>query len=177
MWTRRSDKVQRGAFSFPLLTAWILRKERNATELVGALLITGVAFVIGCPGSLLNTSQFIKDIVFEARHVGAGSEQIFTNTIPGYLYHPLVNGPWVVAYLWPAIGLGIVNIAIRRKVTELIPLTFALPYFLLIGVAQVKFARYALPLLPVLAIYTGLLLSEIRTSDRTSVHSQPSAAP
>jgi len=152
-----ATKYNAGLSLFPLLTAWTLRKERKATELVGALLITAVAFVIGCPGSLLNTSQFIKDIVFEARHVGAGSEQIFTNTIPGYLYHPLVNGPWVVAYLWPAIGLGIVNIGIRRKVTELIPLTFALPYFLLIGVAQVKFARYALPLLPVLSIYTGLL--------------------
>jgi hypothetical protein len=159
-----ATKYNAGLSLFPLLTAWILRKERKATELLGALLITGVAFVIGCPGSLLNTSQFIKDIVFEARHVGAGSEQIFTNTIPGYLYHPLVNGPWVVAYLWPAIGLGIVNIGIRRKATELIPLTFALPYFLLIGVAQVKFARYALPLLPVLAIYTGLLF--VRKTDQ-----------
>lgn len=159
-----ATKYNAGLSLFPLLTAWILRKERKATELVGALLITGVAFVIGCPGSLLNTSQFIKDIAFEARHVGAGSEQIFTNTIPGYLYHPLVNGPWVVAYLWPAIGLGIVNIGIRRKATELIPLTFALPYFLLIGVAQVKFARYALPLLPVLSIYTGLLF--VRKTDQ-----------
>jgi hypothetical protein len=152
-----ATKYNAGLSLFPLLSAWILRKERKSTELIGALLITGVAFVIGCPGSVLNTGQFIKDILFEARHVGAGSEQIFTNTIPGYLYHPIVNGPWVVAYLWPAIGLGIVNIAIRRKAAELIPLAFALPYFLLIGIAQVKFARYALPLLPVLAIYTGLL--------------------
>ena len=152
-----ATKYNAGLSLFPLLTAWILRNERKATELLGALLITAVAFVIGCPGSLLNTSQFIKDIAFEARHVGAGSEQIFTNTIPGYLYHPLVNGPWVVAYLWPAIGLGLVNVGLRRKAAELIPLVFALPYFLLIGAAQVKFARYALPLLPVLSIYTGLL--------------------
>ena len=152
-----ATKYNAGLSQFPLMLAWLLRKERKATELVGVFLITAVAFVIGCPGSVLNTGQFIKDIAFEARHVGAGSEQIFTNTIPGYLYHPIVNGPWVVAYLWPAIGLGIVNIARRRKAAELIPLVFALPYFLLIGIAQVKFARYALPLLPVLSIYTGLL--------------------
>ena len=152
-----ATKYNAGLALFPLLTAWLLRKERKATELIAALLITAVAFVIGCPGSLLNTSQFIKDILFEARHVGAGSEQIFTNTMPGFLYHPLVNGPWVVAYLWPAMGLGLVNIGLRRKAAELIPLVFAVPYFLLIGAAQVKFARYALPLLPVLSIYTGLL--------------------
>lgn len=152
-----ATKYNAGLALFPLIAAWLLRKERKATEVIGALLITAVAFVIGCPGSLLNTSQFIKDILFEARHVGAGSEQIFTNTMPGFLYHPLVNGPWVVAYLWPAIGLGLVNIGLRRKAAELIPLVFALPYFLLIGAARVKFARYALPLLPVLSIYTGLL--------------------
>jgi len=152
-----ATKYNAGLALFPLVAAWLLRKNRKATELIGALLITAVAFVIGCPGSLLNTSQFIKDILFEARHVGAGSEQIFTDTMPGYLYHPLINGPWVVAYLWPAIGLGIVNIVLRRKAAELIPLVFAIPYFLLIGAAQVKFARYALPLLPVLSIYTGLL--------------------
>lgn len=155
-----ATKYNAGLALFPLVLAWALRPKRQPSLLIALLTVTTITFVFGCPGILLNTSQFLNDLTFEARHMGSGSENIFVDTLPAFLYHPFVNGPWVVGYLWPAIGISLIHVVIRRRHEELILAIFLVPYFALIGMAQVKFARYGLPLLPVLAVCTGLLLQK-----------------
>ena len=160
-----ATKYNAGLSLFSLVLAWALRPTRQLSLLVALLTVTGITFVFGCPGILLNTSQFLNDLTFEARHMGSGSENIFVDTLPALFYHPFINGPWAVGYLWPAIGVSLIHVLIRRRHEDFILAIFLVPYFALIGMAQVKFARYGLPLLPVLAVFTGYLFQK-RASGR-----------
>jgi hypothetical protein len=55
---------------------------------------------------------------------------------------------------------GVAYALVRRTPRFLIPLAFAVPYYLLIALAQVKFARYTLPLFPPLVLLAGALLAD-----------------
>lgn len=143
---------------FAGLAAWWLggRQIPPARNLViGAAL----GFVVGCPGILLNPSALLAGIAYEAQHVREGHGIVFARTPPGLLYHWTFNLRWGLGLplmLLALIGAG--SGLYRRRPADLILLAFALPYYLLIGLAQVKFARYTLPLFPPLLLLVGSLL-------------------
>lgn len=119
------------------------------------------AFVVSTPGSVFATAEFLRDFRYEALHVSTGHGLVFANTGPGWWYHLKVN-------LWPSVGpfatiaLAIaVLLGIRRwKLTSgfWILIAFALPYFVLISLAEVRFQRYTIPLVPILCIAAGVAL-------------------
>lgn len=138
--------------------AWWVSGPRRPRDL--ALLPVGaaVAFLLGCPGAAINFSQFRTDLLFEAAHMGSGSENLFVRTPPGWIYHLGVNLPWALGPALTLTALAGVAVALRRRAPgDAVLAAFALPYFLLIGAAQVKFARYGLPLFPALLLWSGAL--------------------
>ena len=126
------------------------------------LLIGGAAlgFLVGCPGVLLNFAAFHRDFAAEAFHVSKqGHGDVFVNTPPGFIYHIAFNLFWGLG--WPltiACLAGIAYALYRRRPGDLILLAFVLPYYLIIGLAVVKFARYTLPLFPPLLLFVGALI-------------------
>jgi hypothetical protein len=92
-------------------------------------------------------------------HSGTGSADLFTGTPSGLIYHLTFNLAWGMG--WPLVVASLAGVGYalyRRRPGDLILLAFALPYYLLIGLAQVKFARYTLPLFPPLLLLVGALV-------------------
>lgn len=120
-----------------------------------------LGFVLGCPGALLNPEGLWQGIRFEAAHVREGHGLVFANTPPAFVYHLVFNLRWGLgAPLLVLIVAGFAAAILRRRPGDLMLLAFAVPYYLLIGVASVKFARYTLPLFPPLLLWAGALLAE-----------------
>lgn len=109
---------------------------------------TVIAFLLGCPGALLNFPEFKKDFLYELRHAKMGHGDLFASTGPGWLYHLRTMYYALGAPLLLLILLGIFSFPLRRGKGELPLLLFLIPYYLLISSAQVRFARYLMPILP-----------------------------
>jgi 4-amino-4-deoxy-L-arabinose transferase-like glycosyltransferase len=151
-----ATKYNAGLVLLAPLCAWALSRPRSGKD--GASLAGGAAlgFLLGCPGALLNPTKFVADLTYEANHARTGSGDIFQGTPIGFVYHGLVTLPWGLG--WPLVLLvlyGVVQAARRRSAHDLALAAFALPYFVLIGIAQIKFARYTLPLYPPLLLWAG----------------------
>ncbi len=138
-------------------------------KLLSIILATAVAFFAGTPGALMNSGKFASDFAYEVLHVRTGHGLVFTDTGNGYIYH-------IAHSLYYGMGLPLLILAVagliyalaRRSRSDLILLTFALVYYAVIGAAQVRFARYTIPMLPVLALLAARVTIDVckRTSER-----------
>jgi 4-amino-4-deoxy-L-arabinose transferase-like glycosyltransferase len=143
-----------------LLAAWaawfVGRPRAGGRTLAVSIAGAAVGFLAGCPGIFLNTPRFLHDFLFEVGHSQQGSADLFTGTPSGLIYHLTFNLAWGMG--WPLVIAAIAGVGYglyRRRPGDLVLLAFALPYYLLIGLAQVKFARYTLPLFPPLLLLVG----------------------
>jgi hypothetical protein len=161
-----------------LLAGWAavaLAREAVKSERARALAVmtaaAAAAFFVSTPGVLFDTAAFLRDFRYEARHVQTGHGLVFVQTGPGWWYH-LSNNLWygVGAFLPVAALLAVAVAALGRRGKldreRLRPwrvlLAFAVPYFVLISLAKVRFQRYDIPLLPVLAVASGALFASLR---------------
>ena len=123
-------------------------------------------FLAGVPGIVLEPQAFRRDFVFELIHSAQGHDTVFAGTSPGFLYQV---GNLGLAFGFGATALGAVGLGLAARRGERWAwalLLFAVPYYLLIGRAEVKFLRYCLPLVPVLALGCGALLERLREDPR-----------
>lgn len=142
----------------PIVAHLVSHKARPILRLVSpkmwAILVMGAAgFLIGTPGAILNYPQFSRDFAYEVLHARTGHGLIFAQTGNGFVYH-------VMHSLWPGMGLpllilggiGILYALYRRTPADSALMILAVVYLVVIGLAQVRFARYTIPLLPVMAV-------------------------
>ena len=114
----------------------------------------GAAFLAATPFAVLDFPAFWEDVSYELfEHPREGHLNIFEGTGNGWWMHLGTNLPYVLG--WPLLlaslfGLG--RLARRRAPLDVLILSFAVPYFLMLGFSQVRFLRYTLPLVPVLAL-------------------------
>lgn len=149
----------------PLVVALYLRLKSEgsggvARTAFGAFAAFFAALVIATPGVLLETDKFLRDFKYEMLHTSTGHGLVFEGLGSGFLVHVgnLVQGMGPLGALIGAAGL--VWAAWRREKWALALLAFALPYYVLIGRAEVLFVRYTFPLIVVLAIAFGWALGE-----------------
>ena len=132
---------------------------QGATGTVAAL----VAFVVATPGAVLNFGNFLKDVRYEMLHTGSGHGLVFLAYPSGFITH-VVNLFIGMGALLTLLGVaGLVGGAWRRRQGALVLLAFAVPYYVLIGRAEVMFMRYTFPLMVVLAVGFGCLLGWAHT--------------
>ncbi len=113
-------------------------------------------FLFGCPGALLNWPKFSSDIVFEARKSAQGMGLLFQDTGNGWVYHYASSLRHGLGLPLLAVVTAAVLLADWRRCRELqLILPFVLVYYLFMGAAQVRFARYMIPLLPPLCLIVG----------------------
>ncbi|HUT75824.1 MAG TPA: glycosyltransferase family 39 protein [Armatimonadota bacterium] len=132
--------------------------------------VTPFLLLLGDDGLHLNP-DFLRDLHFELQHMRIGGTPAFAATGNGWLYHLLRALPAGMGY--PALLLGLVGagLMLRRGPSTslgtgsgvaMVLLSFALPYFFVIGAGKERFLRYSLPLLPVLVIAGGYALERLR---------------
>lgn len=137
-----------------------MRREPKCLAL--GMLAAVLAFLVACPGAVLESGSFGAALRFEAIHVNNGDDPTFKDTGSGLVYHVARNldaGMGLPLLLLALAGVGYA-LYCRTRGDGLLA-AFALPYYVLIGLAAVRYARYAIPLLPILALWSGRLLADV----------------
>ena len=117
-------------------------------------------FLVGCPGVLMNWAKFRADLSFEAWKSGQGMGALFAGTGNGYLYHVTTSLRYGLAMPLLLLTLAaVVHAIVRRERGTVLLMAFIVPYYLLIGYAQVRFMRYVIPMLPALMLLVGRTLT------------------
>ncbi len=143
----------------PLLMLCVLG--RHVKLLLIGLVSASAAFLLACPGAVLDTRVFVADVSFEWVHVSRQPGLTFAGTGNGFVYavtHTLTAGLGL-----PLLLLALVSVCyagVRRTRGDGLLAAFAVPYFFVISLAAVRYARYAVPLLPLLALWSGRLLAD-----------------
>lgn len=148
----------------PLLAACAVRFRRQPKDAivpaVAAALVTGIGFLIGCPGSVLEHAMFMSDVQAEALHVSQQGGDDFANTGSGFVYQLVTNLRYGLGIPLLLLSLaGIVHAVRKRDPGDLLMASFVVPYYILISLPQVRYARYAVPLLPFFCLWAGRVLA------------------
>jgi len=126
------------------------------------------AFFLATPGVLLESGRFIENFKYEILHTNTGHGLLFEQRGSGFITH-LVNLIQVLSPLALFLGLAGAGLVLfqRNEGTSkfLRPdnawmwalVAFALPYYVLIGRAEVTFLRYTFPLVLIIAAGFGWL--------------------
>jgi hypothetical protein len=143
---------------------------RYGKGLVTGLAGFALAFFAACPGAILENRIFWHDLRAEAIHVQNRDDPTFRDTGNGFLYHITHNLDAGLGLPLLLLTLAAVGYALyRRQRGDGLLAAFALPYYVLISLAAVRYARYTIPLLPILALWTGHLLAEVSRLPRPAV--------
>jgi len=149
-------KYNAGLVVLSLIAAHFLGgKERNAgiRRLIAALGCALVAFLVSTPGAILQWPNFVYVLTYELHHASHGHGLVFAGTGNGFIY-TFTSSLWYG--LGPALTILFAAAAIyglwRLDRRALVVLAFALPYYALISISQVRFARYTLPMFPAAAL-------------------------
>ncbi|HET6644651.1 MAG TPA: glycosyltransferase family 39 protein, partial [Fimbriimonadales bacterium] len=145
----------------PLLLSLFLARPfegRPKVPIKPTLAVVGVflaAFLLATPGIVFDNANFMMGVGYEFAHSAAGHGIVFQNTANGFVYH-LANMIESFGGIPFIIGVSGITVAvIKRNNWAVILAVFFVVYYIVIGRAEVKFLRYVLPLLPVLAVGVG----------------------
>ncbi|MFI5394421.1 MAG: ArnT family glycosyltransferase [Candidatus Binatia bacterium] len=133
----------------------------------------GGAFAIGCPACLIRW-DLARDAI--AMHSAFTMNPAFAkgflnnHLVPllgwygrPYLFQLVALFPFTLG--WPLYGACLVGVAValrRRTIADRVLFAAAIPYFVVIGRAQVCFPRYLLPLVPALVIWAARAVCGLR---------------
>ncbi len=150
-----------GIIALVALAVVVLIEKRSVSvrALALAVLAAIVAFLIVTPGVITDTSSFLRDFKYEMTHTSTGHGLVFAGTASGYFVH-IQNLFVALGVLVTVIGaLGLLRASYRKHAWAFGLVAFAIVYYALIGRAEVKFMRYVFPLVPVLAVGFGWMMS------------------
>lgn len=132
---------------------WRAMRDPRIWAAVGCTL---AAFLVSTPGVLLRFSDFWYGFSYELKHSSTGHGLVFVGTGNGFIYTFISSmwygmGPYVsILFLVSAVWA-----VVKRDKPALMLLAFIIPYYVLISVSQVRFARYIIPVLPAVVLLTG----------------------
>ncbi len=164
-----SVKYSGGVALVAPVAAWALvrwRRDGGDREASWSMLsalpaVAFVAFALTSPYTLIDWQSAWQDISFEMEHMRTGDDPAMMALYPnGWLFHlgNLAHGTGFVMPAAAAVGL-VGGLAARRD--DLWPLiAFGAVTFVMIGGPQVRYARYAIPLIPWVAILAGGIVSD-----------------
>ncbi len=149
-----------------IVAIWLVESRVRAALLsVLSIVVSGTVFLITTPGILQNSQQFWKDFNYELGHSATGHGLVFLGTNPGYIYHVqnLFLGVGILITLLG--GAALLGAAYKKHLWAWVVLASVLPYYVLIGRAEVKFMRYTFPLVVGLGVGFGWLMGKAREKE------------
>lgn len=158
----------------PVGVGLLLCRNRGSTWsrvlLAGVVLAAaaGVAFFVGQPYAVLDFRAWSHDILEQSRMVRNAGLFPYTNQYvgtPKYLYDLEQFVFWGVGPLLGlaalvGAGVAIARAARRREASQILLVSWVVPYFLVTGSFQIKFPRYLLPIYPMLVLWAAAWLVE-----------------
>ena len=143
----------------PLIAACVAGRQWKALAL--GLPAFVFAFFVACPGALLENALFLRDVRYEAVHLQNAADPTFRDTGSGFVYQVARNldaGLGLPLLLLALVSVGYA--AFKRGRGDGLLAAFALPYYVLISLVAVRYARYTIPLLPILALWVGRMAAD-----------------
>jgi 4-amino-4-deoxy-L-arabinose transferase-like glycosyltransferase len=139
---------------------------RRAASVIVAVLGLAGGFLVAAPYSLLDFPHFLDGFAELAQHYnkaqsGAGGAILyFKYLLLGFSF----GSGWSAPFGWPALGLFLTGVVAAiaqlgrpdRRTASLILLVFPAVYFWLIAEQSLIFARYALPIVPMICLAIGV---------------------
>lgn len=171
----------------PIMAAWLRRREVKPAALWPACVaLSLLVFMFTTPFAVLDFASFWGNpqkegsVAFELlTHPKMGSGEIFTQTGNGWIYHLLQNAPFLLT--WPVLIAAIVGACLTRRAPNVnigvMMLAFAGLYFLPLGLSQVRFMRYLLPLCPILCVWAAWLPATVLASAKAAASPRSGAQP
>ncbi|MGH9174301.1 MAG: ArnT family glycosyltransferase, partial [Vicinamibacterales bacterium] len=162
-----------------LTAGWVIWQAEDRLQVVARLIGAGVlalaVFTLFEPYALVNRGPFIEDIRTQARIVRGEFDVPFTRQFVGLtagLYelrnHFLYTmGPGLVIAGLAGVGYGLRRAWLQRDPRLIIALSWIVAYVPTLLITEAKFLRYSLPLLPIVAVLAGgLLTTRVRIAYR-----------
>ncbi|MBN1423352.1 phospholipid carrier-dependent glycosyltransferase [Candidatus Fermentibacteria bacterium] len=147
------------AIAFPFVQA-----VRSRSALLPGLLCAGLAFVAGSPYVILDWPTFRADLAWQWNHMHQGHGMAFLGTRPGFLHHWLETLPAATSPLTTVImALALAGALVRWRSARLPVVAFLGLFWLQLARSPLKFARYALPIIPLQLLLVAWLLAEARS--------------
>lgn len=159
-------KYNAGLVILAVLASHFLRrnveKDGRWLKSIAAVACAAMAFVVSTPGSLLRYEAFRTDFLSEVSHVSTGHGLVFAGTGNGIVYN-FVSSLWYG--LGPALAvvlaISVVWALARFDRRTLAIMAFLIPYYVLISLSQVRFARYTLPVYPAVALLVAFMVVDV----------------
>ncbi len=131
-------------------------------RLLAGIMAFIAAFALSTPAIIFRTSDVLGGIAYEVKHASEGHGLVFAGTGSGFAFA-------FTSSLWYGLGpplailflASAINGLARKDKRALMILAFAIPYYALISLSQVRFARYALPLFPPAALLISWTLVDL----------------
>ena len=154
---------------------------KSALRKLGIAAIFGfLAFAITQPYAILDLPYYAADAYQQSQMVRRVIDFPYTrqydDSLP-FAYHIWQFSVWGVGLplsilMWAGLGFSAIRAVLQRTRPDILLLAWFLPFFLITGLAEVKFLRYLLPVTPFLAIMAANLGDKALTRLR-SFHANP----
>lgn len=162
-----ATKYTAAALSVAIAVAWLIRffedKQRGKREFLYLLAAAGVsilAFVIANPFSVVHPHKFIDDIRRQSEYTG-NIEKLGTDDTSGWAYYAWTMF-WGFGVLPMLLAISGAAIALKKDWRRALPFVlFGLLVFLFMGKEIRFYARWMMPVYPVLAVFAGYACVEI----------------
>jgi 4-amino-4-deoxy-L-arabinose transferase-like glycosyltransferase len=169
-------KYNGGLAILAVFAAWLLQERRAAdrgVKLLAAVSAAGGAFLICAPYTILDMPAFLDGFAAQFARFAIPAAP---GADPGWLvYLKHLSPPWM--RFWVPLGVAGIALSLWRVKTRLpaVPVAlFAVAYFYVLSTHSHVFGRYALPLLPLLCVFTSVAALEIvRALTRLPALSRP----
>ncbi len=139
---------------------------KNPKAAVVGVVAAILAFIISTPGCILERDAFIRDFMFELNHSKAGHGVVFMATSPAFFYHigNLSAGASILTLVLGLAGIG--WLTVKKQTWGILLAIFFVTYYFAVSGGQIKFMRYVLPLIPILAVGVGYMIQKIQEAGK-----------
>ncbi len=159
-------KYTAAALSVSIFVAWAIRffddRERGRREFLLLVMAAGVslaAFVVANPFAVLDADKFFYDMRRQ-QDLSAGVAKLGTDDTTGWAYYAWTL-LWGFGVLPLLAALGGIVLALKRDWRRALPFAvFVLIVFLFMGKQMRFYARWMMPIYPVLALFAGYFVVE-----------------
>ncbi len=152
-----SSKYNAALVIFAIVAAALVPERKSLARLVPAALATLAAFALTSPYVLVRFARFLTDMRFIEQFLYGSSQGSLAlwdhlrTTLPQGLGWPL----------FALVVLGVGRALWLRRASDVVLLSFAVPFFALVASVRITFPRYLIPLLPVFLVLAFDLADEL----------------